>query len=86
MAKKPAKQHALLILLLLFRTDPNTKQILESMRAGAINIKQAAEALGMEPAMLAYQLAGKVSGGDTNGAGEDQGDEEEHLMEVSCTQ
>ena len=31
------------------------------MRAGNINIKQAAEALGMEPAMLAYQLAGKVS-------------------------
>ena len=43
-----------------FRTDPNTKQILESMRSGSINIKQAAEALGMEPAMLAYQLAGKV--------------------------
>ena len=42
------------------RTDPNTQQILESMRAGSINIKQAAEALGMEPAMLAYQLAGKV--------------------------
>merc|ERR1711953_492659 len=41
-------------------TDPNTQQILESMRTGAINIKQAAEALGMEPAMLAYQLAGKV--------------------------
>ena len=31
------------------------------MRSGAINIKQAAEALGMEPAMLAYQLAGRVS-------------------------
>jgi len=43
-------------------TDPNTRQILESMRSGSINIKQAAEALGMEPAMLAYQLAGKVSG------------------------
>ena len=43
-----------------FRSDPNTKQILESMRSGAINIKQAAEALGMEPAMLAYQLAGRV--------------------------
>ena len=41
-------------------SDPNTKQILESMRSGAINIKQAAEALGMEPAMLAYQLAGRV--------------------------
>ena len=46
--------------LCLFRSDPNTKQILESMRSGAINIKQAAEALGMEPAMLAYQLAGRV--------------------------
>ncbi len=44
-----------------FRSDPGTKQILESMRSGAINIKQAAEALGMEPAMLAYQLAGRVS-------------------------
>ena len=44
----------------IFRTDPNTQQILESMRSGSINIKQAAEALGMEPAMLAYQLAGKV--------------------------
>ena len=43
------------------RTDPNTQQILESMRSGSINIKQAAEALGMEPAMLAYQLAGKVN-------------------------
>ena len=45
----------------IFRSDPGTKQVLESMRSGAINIKQAAEALGMEPAMLAYQLAGRVS-------------------------
>ena len=37
------------------------------MRSGSINIKQAAEALGMEPAMLAYQLAGKVrAGGDSD--------------------
>jgi len=70
-------------------TDPNTKQILESMRSGSINIKQAAEALGMEPAMLAYQLAGKVSGdsdsvsnsskkyskGDENGLDDDFDDE-----------
>jgi len=79
-------------------TDPNTKQILESMRSGSINIKQAAEALGMEPAMLAYQLAGKVSGdsdnnsnkfprGDENGLDDDYGDDEdndynEQLMEV----
>lgn len=79
-------------------TDPNTKQILESMRSGSINIKQAAEALGMEPAMLAYQLAGKVSGdsdnnsnkyprGDENGMDDDFDDEDENdyneqLMEV----
>ena len=49
------------ILCKIFRSDPGTKQVLESMRSGAINIKQAAEALGMEPAMLAYQLAGRVS-------------------------
>jgi len=48
-------------------TDPNTRQILESMRTGAINIKQAAEALGMEPAMLAYQLAGKVTSDSLGG-------------------
>jgi len=75
-------------------TDPNTKQILESMRSGSINIKQAAEALGMEPAMLAYQLAGKVSGdndrkirNDENGMDDDFGDDDdndynEQLMEV----
>lgn len=79
-------------------TDPNTKQILESMRSGSINIKQAAEALGMEPAMLAYQLAGKVSGDsdnaskkysmcDENGLNDDFDDEDEtdyneQLMEV----
>eukprot|EP00092_Neocalanus_flemingeri_P007042 GFUD01007606.1.p1 GENE.GFUD01007606.1~~GFUD01007606.1.p1 ORF type:complete len:568 (-),score=141.64 GFUD01007606.1:432-2135(-) len=79
-------------------TDPNTKQILESMRSGSINIKQAAEALGMEPAMLAYQLAGKVSGdsdnnsnkyprSDENGMDDDFGDDDdndynEQLMEV----
>jgi len=67
-------------------SDPNTKQILESMRAGAINIKQAAEALGMEPAMLAYQLAGRVSGDKSNGsddiAEDDDEEYDENLMEV----
>jgi len=69
-------------------TDPNTQQILESMRAGSINIKQAAEALGMEPAMLAYQLAGKVGGDNSNGnddIAEDDEEEENYedtLMEV----
>lgn len=59
------------------------------MRAGSINIKQAAEALGMEPAMLAYQLAGKVGGDNSNGNDdiaeeEDEEDEnyEDTLMEV----
>merc|ERR1719419_676316 len=68
-------------------TDPNTKQILESMRAGSINIKQAAEALGMEPAMLAYQLAGRAPGDKSNGnddiaEDEDEEDYDENLMEV----
>merc|ERR550532_1335071 len=69
-------------------TDPNTQQILESMRAGSINIKQAAEALGMEPAMLAYQLAGKVGGDNSNGNDdiaeydEEEENYEDTLMEV----
>jgi len=68
-------------------TDPNTKQILESMRSGAINIKQAAEALGMEPAMLAYQLAGRAPGDKSNGNDDiaeedDEEDYDENLMEV----
>merc|ERR1719410_2323126 len=68
-------------------SDPNTKQILESMRSGAINIKQAAEALGMEPAMLAYQLAGRVAGDRSNGNDdiaeeEEEEDYDENLMEV----
>merc|ERR1719410_2986727 len=71
-------------------SDPGTKQILESMRSGAINIKQAAEALGMEPAMLAYQLAGRSIGDKSNGNGDDDDDDiaedeeefDENLMEV----
>ena len=42
-------------------SDPGTKAVLDSLRAGHMNVKQAAEALGMDPGMLAYQLAGKVS-------------------------
>ena len=64
-SKSPSRLLQILIFFgvynIIFRSDPGTKQILESMRSGAINIKQAAEALGMEPAMLAYQLAGRVS-------------------------
>jgi hypothetical protein len=44
-------------------SEPGTKAVLDSLRAGNINVKQAAEALGMEPSMLAYQLAGKVRRG-----------------------
>jgi len=49
------------------------------MRSGSINVKQAAEALGMEPALLAYQLAGKVPGDrdDDDIAAEEEEDEEE---------
>merc|ERR1712013_661598 len=67
-------------------TDPNTRQILESMRTGAINIKQAAEALGMEPAMLAYQLAGKVTSeglGQAKVAENNGGYEEEDPLPIS---
>lgn len=69
-------------------SDPGTKQILESMRSGAINIKQAAEALGMEPAMLAYQLAGRSIGDKSNGndddddIAEDEDEYDENFMEV----
>jgi len=78
-------------------SDPSTKQILDSMSSGAINIKQAAEALGMEPAMLAYQMAGKMGDSGENGMngfsmddiemvgdyeGEDEGGYNEELMEV----
>jgi len=71
-------------------SDPGTKQVLESMRSGAINIKQAAEALGMEPAMLAYQLAGRTIGDKSNGNGDDDDDDiaededeyDENFMEV----
>ena len=44
----------------VFRTDPSTSSILEAMRSGAMSMKQAADALGMETAMLAYHLAAKV--------------------------
>ncbi len=46
-------------------SEPGTKAILDSMRAGNITVKQAAEALGMDAGMLAYQLAGKVSSTDS---------------------
>jgi hypothetical protein len=58
------------------------------MRSGAINIKQAAEALGMEPAMLAYQLAGRSIGDKSNGndddddIAEDEDEYDENFMEV----
>ena len=41
-------------------TDPSNQEILEQLKNGQITIRQAAELLGIEPAVLAYQLSGKV--------------------------
>ena len=41
-------------------TDPSNQEILEQLKHGLITIKQAAELLGIEPALLAYQLSGQV--------------------------
>ena len=41
-------------------TDPTNQDILEQLKNGQITIRQAAEMLGLEPALLAYQLSGKV--------------------------
>ena len=41
-------------------TDPSNQDILEQLKNGNITIRQAAELLGIEPAVLAYQLSGKV--------------------------
>ena len=41
-------------------TDPNNQEILDQLKNGQVTIKQAAELLGIEPALLAYQLSGKV--------------------------
>ena len=49
------------LLITFSRTDPSTSSILEAMRSGVMSMKQAADALGMEPAMLAYHLAAKVN-------------------------
>ena len=44
-----------------FWTDPNNHQVLEQLKDGKINVKQAAALMGMDPAALVYQLSGKVS-------------------------
>ena len=41
-------------------TDPSNQEILEQLKNGQITIREAAELLGIEPAVLAYQLSGKV--------------------------
>ena len=41
-------------------TDPSNQEVLEQLKNGHITIRQAAELLGIEPALLAYQLSGKV--------------------------
>ena len=41
-------------------TDPANQEVLEQLKNGQVTIRQAAELLGIEPALLAYQLSGKV--------------------------
>lgn len=43
-----------------FWTDPNNHQVLEQLKDGKINIKQAANLMGIDAAVLAYQLSGRV--------------------------
>ena len=41
-------------------TDPSNQEVLDQLKNGQVTIRQAAEILGIEPALLAYQLSGKV--------------------------
>ncbi len=41
--------------------DPNSLQVLEQLKLGKITIRQAAELLKVEPALLAYEFAAKVN-------------------------
>jgi len=43
-------------------TDPSNQKILEQLKTGQLSVKQAAEAMGIEPAVLAFQLVGQVPG------------------------
>lgn len=43
-------------------TDPSNRPILEKLKTGQLSVKQAAEGLGIEPAVLAFQLIGQVPG------------------------
>lgn len=73
-----------------FWTDPNNHQVLEQLKDGKINIKQAANLMGIDAAVLAYQLSGRLSdecpspfkllrfGGDRN---EDDDDEDEDYQD-----
>jgi len=63
-------------------TDPNTKTILDSLKTGNIDIKQAAEALGMDAAMLAFQLAGKGAEDQGSEGDEEDKDEDYHMQEL----
>ena len=42
-------------------TDPSNQDVLDQLKNGQVTIKQAAEILGIEAAVLAYQLSGKVN-------------------------
>ncbi len=41
-------------------TDPSNQEVLDQLKNGQVTVRQAAEILGIEPALLAYQLSGKV--------------------------
>ena len=41
-------------------TDPTNQDVLDKLKNGQVTIRQAAELLGIAPAVLAYQLSGKV--------------------------
>ena len=41
-------------------TDPSNLETLEKLKTGQLSVKQAAEGLGIEPAVLAFQLIGQV--------------------------
>ena len=42
-------------------TDPSNEKLLDQLKTGQVTIKQAADGLGIDPALLAFQLVGKVS-------------------------
>merc|ERR1711997_786731 len=65
--------------------DAGSLHILDQLKYGKINIRQAAELLKVEPTILAYELAAKamtVGHGDDHPEIEDEEDFDERMMEV----